>query len=48
MRERTAASTQEIAGLIVKEFEVERSQADKDVRGFVQELLDKGLVTRVG
>jgi len=41
-------SVEEIAGLIVKEFEVERSQADKDVRGFVQELLDKGLVTRVG
>ena len=41
-------SVEEIAGLIVKEFDVERSQADQDVRGFVQELLDKGLVTRVG
>ena len=41
-------SVEEIAGLIVKEFEVECTQADEDVRGFVQELLDKGLVTRVG
>ena len=41
-------SVEEIAGLIVKEFDVERTQADQDVRGFVQELLDKGLVTRVG
>ena len=41
-------SVEEIAGLIVKEFDVECPQADQDVRGFVQELLDKGLVTRVG
>ena len=41
-------SVEEIAGLIVNEFDVEGTQAAQDVRGFVQELLDKGLVTRVG
>jgi hypothetical protein len=41
-------SVEEIAGLIVNEFDVEGTQADQDVGGFVQELLDKGLVTRVG
>ena len=41
-------SMEEIVGVIVKEFEVEPPQAAEDVRSFVQELLDKGLVTSVG
>ena len=39
---------EEIIGLIVKEFDVTREDAAQDVRGFVQELLDRGLVTPVG
>lgn len=41
-------SVDEIVEVIVKEFDVEPLRAAEDVRGFVQELLDKGLVTRVG
>ena len=41
-------SVEEIVGVIVKEFDVEPARADEDVRGFVQEVLDKGLVTPVG
>lgn len=40
-------SMDEIVGQIVREFDVEAGQADEDVRRFVQELLDKGLVTPV-
>ncbi len=40
-------SLDEIVDVIVKEFEVEPPHAAQDVRSFVQELLDKGLVTRV-
>ncbi|MBI2153258.1 MAG: PqqD family protein [Candidatus Rokubacteria bacterium] len=40
-------SMDEIVGQIVREFDVETRQADEDVRRFVQELLDKGLVTPV-
>lgn len=40
-------SMDEIVGQIVREFDVEARQADEDVRRFVQELLDKGLVTPV-
>ena len=38
---------EEIVGVIVKEFDVEPARAGEDVRSFVQEVLDKGLVTRV-
>jgi len=38
---------EEIVGVIVKEFDVEPARADEDVRSFVQEVLEKGLVTRV-
>lgn len=41
-------SMDEIVGQIVREFDVEARQADEDVRRFVQELLDKGLVTPIG
>ena len=41
-------SVEEIAALIVKEFGVEPGPAAEDVGRFVQELRDKGLVTRVG
>ena len=41
-------SVDEIVGDIVKEFDVEPGQAAEDVGLFVQELLDKGLVTHVG
>ena len=41
-------SVDEIVGAIVKEFDVEPGQAAEDVGRFVQELLDKGLVTHVG
>ena len=40
-------SVEEIVGAIVKEFDVEPARAGEDVRSFVQEVLDKGLVTRV-
>lgn len=40
-------SMDEIVGQIVREFDVETRQADEDVGRFVQELLDKGLVTPV-
>ncbi len=40
-------SVEEIIGVIVEEFDVAPQDAAQDVRGFVQELLDKGLVTRV-
>ncbi len=38
-------SLEEIAGLIVEEFDVTPEAAAQDVRGFVQELLARGLVT---
>jgi hypothetical protein len=41
-------SVEEIAGLVVQEFDVAPPEAAGDVHAFVQELLDKGLVTRVG
>lgn len=41
-------SVSEITELIVSEFEVTPGQAGEDVRGFVGELLEKGLVTSVG
>ena len=41
-------SVEEITGLIVKEFEAAPQEAAQDVKGFVRELLDKGLVTPVG
>jgi len=41
-------SVEEIVGVIVKEFDVEPPRAEEDVRGFLEELLDKGLVTPVG
>lgn len=41
-------SVEEIVGVIVKEFDVEPPWAEEDVRGFLEELLDKGLVTPVG
>ena len=40
-------SVEQIVGVIVKEFDVEPARADEDVRSFVQEVLEKGLVTRV-
>ena len=41
-------SVEEIIEVIVQEFEVVPAEAGEDVRRFVQELLDKGLVTHVG
>ena len=41
-------SAEEIAGLIAKEFDVTPEDAARDVRGFVEELLGRGLVTLVG
>jgi hypothetical protein len=41
-------SVEEIIGLIVEEFDVTPEDAAQDVRGFVKELLDRGLVTSVG
>lgn len=41
-------TVEEIAGLIVEEFDVTPEAAAQDVRGFVKELLDRGLVTPVG
>ena len=40
-------SVEEIAGVIVEEFDVAPQEAAQDVRGFVQGLLDKALVTPV-
>ncbi len=40
-------SLEEITGVIVQEFEVAPAVAVQDVRAFVQELLDRGLVTRL-
>lgn len=40
-------SVDDIVGVIVREFDVTPQDAGHDVRGFVQELLDKGLVTSV-
>lgn len=41
-------SVEEIIGVIVKEFDVSPEAAAQDVRGFVGELLERGLVTPVG
>lgn len=41
-------SVEEMAGLIVEEFDVTPEAAAQDVRGFVEELLARGLVTPVG
>lgn len=38
-------SVEEIITAIVQEFDVALQDAARDVRGFVQELLDKGLAT---
>ena len=40
-------SVDEIVRVVVEEFDVAPQDAARDVRGFVQELLDKGLVTPV-
>jgi hypothetical protein len=40
-------SVEEIAGLIVEEFDVTPEAAGGDVRGFVAQLLERGLVTPV-
>jgi hypothetical protein len=40
-------SLEEIAGVIVQEFDVAPGVAVQDVRAFVQDLLDRGLVTRL-
>jgi len=40
-------SVEEITGLIVQEFDVTPEDGAKDVRGFVKELLERGLVTPV-
>ena len=40
-------SVEEIAHVIVEEFDAAPREAAQDVRGFVQELLDKGLVIPV-
>lgn len=40
-------SVEEIITAIVQEFDVTPQAAAEDVRGFVRELLDKGLVTSV-
>lgn len=39
---------EEIIGEIVREFDVAAAEAGRDVMGFIQELLDRGLVTSVG
>jgi len=41
-------SVEEIAHLIIQEFDVQPEEAAKDVRSFVDELLGRGLVTPVG
>lgn len=41
-------SVEEIAQLIIQEFDVQPEEAAKDVRSFVDELLGRGLVTPVG
>jgi hypothetical protein len=40
-------SLEEITGMIVQEFEVAPGVALQDVRAFVQELLDRGLVSQL-
>ena len=40
-------SLEEITGTIVLEFDVTPADAARDVRTFIQELLDRGLVTQV-
>jgi len=40
-------SLEEITGTIVLEFDVTPADAAQDVRAFIQELLDGGLVTQV-
>jgi len=40
-------SLEEITGTIVLEFDVTPADAAQDVRTFIQELLDRGLVTQV-
>ena len=40
-------SLEEITGVIVQEFEVAPGVAVQDVQAFIQELLDRGLVTRL-
>lgn len=40
-------SLEEITGTIVLEFDVTPADAAQDVRAFIQELLDRGLVTQV-
>ncbi|MBI3030215.1 MAG: PqqD family protein [Candidatus Rokubacteria bacterium] len=39
---------EEIIEEIVQEFDVAAAEAGRDVMGFIQELLDRGLVTSVG
>jgi hypothetical protein len=41
-------SVEEIVGLVVQEFDVALQEAAGDVQAFVQELLDRGLVTPLG
>lgn len=40
-------SLEEIVAVIVQEFDVAPPEAAQDVRGFIQELLDRALVTPV-
>jgi MinD-like ATPase involved in chromosome partitioning or flagellar assembly len=40
-------SLEDIVGVIVQEFDVMPGDAAQDVRAFIQELLDRGLVTRL-
>jgi hypothetical protein len=40
-------SLEEITGTIVQEFEVTPADAAQDVRTFIQELLDRGLLTQL-
>jgi len=40
-------SLEEITGSIVQEFDVTPADAAQDVRAFIQELLDRGLVTQL-
>ena len=40
-------SLEEITGTIVLEFDVTPADAAQDVRAFIQELLDRGLVTQL-
>ncbi len=40
-------SLEEITGTIVQEFDVTPADATQDVRAFIQELLDRGLVTQL-